>query len=466
MNITIIGDGKVGGTLAESLAADSDNAVTIIDRKAGLRTQENLDVRCIKGNGVSAQTLLSAGVAGTDLLIAATSSDERNMVCCLTGKRLGAKRTIARIRDPEYADELAQLKTDLELDMIINPEQAAAGEIAGLLAFPAALGVELFAQGKAQLVRLMVADDMPIANLTLAQVAKRIPGDILIGAVVRTDTTAESEVVTIPNGDFKLLGGDIIYAVGAPSEMFRFCGRIGMNLRKIGSIMIVGGGRIAYYLAKNLEGIDAAVKLIEIDRERCTELSVLLSDTNIICGDGTDDTLLYEENLSEMDGFVSVTGMDEENLMTALLAKQAGVKKVIAKINRTAYASLVSNMGIDNLVSTKSVTANAILRYVRGVKNVMNSDSDADSIETLYSIVDKKAEAIEFAARERHKIIDTPLKKLKLIRNVLIAVIVRRNHVVIPHGNDVIKRGDSVVVFTKGTALTDLDDILSPGTHQ
>jgi trk system potassium uptake protein TrkA len=438
--------------LAENLSENPANQITVIDKssEALKDANEDLDVRCIKGSGLSASTLLSAGIKETDLLIAATSSDEMNMVCTMTGKRLGAKRTIARIRDPEYATELQQLRRDLDLDMVINPEQAVAGEIAKLLEFPAAVDAENFAEGRAQLVCLRVTEDMPIVGLTLALVAKRISADILIGAAVREDT------VIIPGGDYKPMAGDDIYAVGSVTGIFRFCAKLGMPVRKVRSVMVVGGGRIAYYLAQYLNDIDAQVKIIEINRARCEVLAEQLSFAHVIHGDGTDDKVLYQENVEGMDGFVAVTGIDEENLMTAMLAKYAGAAKVIAKINRTVYAKMVSKLGLDNVINTKNITANYILRYVRGLQNAA-----ADAVETLYPIAGGKAEAIEFIAGDNDKILDTPLKKLRLLKGVLIAVIVRKGAVIIPHGNDVIRGGDRVVVFTRGRVLSSLDAALS-----
>jgi trk system potassium uptake protein TrkA len=452
MKILIIGDGKVGFTLAENLSRDAENDVTIIDKNAeALRaTIESLDVRCIKGNGVSAGVLREAGVDEADLLVAATSSDEMNMVCCLTGKRLGARHTVARIRDPEYADELSTLKDDLELDMGSNPERAVAGEIARLLEFPTAAGVEVFARGRAEMVEIKARAGMPTANMPLREVSKRLTSSILIGAIQRG-----GEII-IPSGDEVIRADDRLHIVGQPARIFQFCAQLGLHRQKIKNVMIVGGGRVAYYLAKHLEEIDVRAKILEISRDRCLALNELLPQTLIIHGDGSDDRLLRSENLGEMDSFIAVTGIDEENLMTALLAKHCGVPKVVAKINRAGYTEVINDMGIDNLVQPKLITSNYILRYVRGLKNAMGNPVNA-----LYKIVGGAAEAIEFTAGPACRLLNIPLKKLRLIKGVLVAIIARKNEVIIPHGNDVIRAGDSVVLLSMGRELSDLDDILA-----
>ncbi|MGI6499238.1 MAG: Trk system potassium transporter TrkA [Oscillospiraceae bacterium] len=453
MKIIIIGDGKVGYNLAENLSKEN-NDVIIIDknpealRKAG----EYLDVMCIRGNGLSTKILLEAGVTEADLLIAATTSDEMNMVCCLTAKKLGAEHTIARIRDPEYADELSQLKADLDLDMVINPEQAVAGEIARLLEFPPAVNVEMFAKGRVEMVEMKVTPDMPIVGMSLKDISKRIASAILIGGVLRNND------VIIPKGDFIIKEDDTIYIVGRPSKVFHFCRRIGIHVQKIKSVMIMGGGRIAYYLAKYLNEMEIKVKIIEIDRDRCVELTELLPHSLIINGDGSDESVLHSESLSDMGAFISVTGRDEENLITALLAKQYGVQKVVAKINRMNYSGAIKNMGIDNVVSPKLITANYILRYVRGLQNAMGNP-----VDTLYRIMGDRVEVIEFTATALTSLLDTPLKKLKVVEGVLVAAIVRKNEIIIPHGSDVIKSGDNVILIAKDKKLTDLNDIVEQG---
>jgi len=453
MRIIIIGDGKVGYSLAENLSKEN-NDVTIVDKNpdALKKASEYLDVMCIRGNGVSTKVLMEAGVKEADLLIAATTSDEMNMVCCLTAKKLGAKHTIARIRDPEYASELTTLKKELGLDMVINPEQAAASEIARLLSFPAAMEVEPFAKGRIELVEIKVTQGMPVVGMQLREISSRISSSVLIGAVLRNNE------IIIPNGDFRIEANDAIYIIGGPSHVFNFSRKIGIYTPKIKNVMIVGGGRIAYYLAKYLDETDLKAKIIEIDYNKCLELSELLPNALIIHGDGSDEALLNSENLSEMDAFVSLTGHDEDNLMSALMAKQSGVGKVIAKINRMNITSTINSLGIDCVVSPKTITANHITRYVRGLKNAMGNP-----VETLFKIIGGKAEVLEFNATQSTSFINVPLKDIKIKKNVLVAAIARGNEIIIPHGKDVIKEGDSVILISKGNQFSDLNDIVAPG---
>jgi len=453
MKIIIVGDGKVGYSLAESLSQENHD-ITIIDKnpEALKKASDYLDVMCIQGNGLSASILIEAGVKNADILIAATSSDEMNMVCCLTGKKLGAERTIARIRDPEYAKELSLLRDELDLDLVINPEQAAAREISRLLRFHSAMDIEIFAKGRVELVELKATENMPIIGMDLMTISRKISSNILIGAVIRDDE------VIIPNGSFVVEEGDILYVLGEPSSVFNFSKQIKKCIPKIKNVMIVGGGRIAYYLAQNIRQYDMKVKIIEENMDRCVELSELLPDCLIIKGDGTDYALLQSENLSDMDAFVSLTGHDEENLIAALLAKQSGVKKVVAKITRINYPSIIKNMGIDCVVNPKIITSNSITRYVRGLTN-----AQGNPVETLYNIIGGQAEALEFIVHNNAKFLNVPLKNLKLKEGVLVAVIVRKNEIIIPHGDDVIKKGDKVIIITKNRHLTDLHEIIASG---
>lgn len=453
MKIIIIGDGKVGYSLAETLSQD-DNDVTIIDKneEALRKASETLDVMCIKGSGVSASVMIEAGVKEADLVIAATSSDELNMVSCLAAKKLGADHTVARIRDPEYTNELSLLKHELGLDLVINPEQAAAGEIARLLSFPSATNVETFARGRVELVEIMADRNTPIIGMQLNKISRAFSADILIGAVRR------GEELVIPNGDFEIQEGDTLYIMGSPSSVFNFCRQIGKCTQKIKNIMVIGGGRIAYYLVNILKKTDMKVKIIENNRDRCLELTELLPGTLIICGDGTDENMLLSENLEGMDALISLTGRDEENLMIAFSAKQHGVGKVVAKVTKTDYPQVIKKMDIDNIINPKRIITDHIVRYVRGMKNAIGNP-----IETLYRIINGKAEVMEFIASASTQFLDIPLKKLKLVKNTLVAAIARKGQIIIPHGNDSIRQGDNVIIITMNSGLTDLNEILASG---
>lgn len=443
MKIIIIGAGKVGYNLAESLSKSNCDVIIIDKNYAALsKAEENLEVLCIRGSGVSTGILMEAGIDTTDLLIAVTSSDEVNMVCCMTAKKLGVKHTIARIRDPEYAKELSLLKEELDLDLIINPEQAAAEEIANVLNFPIAINVENFAKGRVKMVELKVTGGMAIVGAPLREMANRLISSVLIGVVIR------NEEVIVPNGDFIIEEDDRIYVIGKPSSLYNFCKMSGKCPQKIKNVMIAGGGRIAIYLANLLLEMDIKVKLVEIDREICLHLSEILPEALVIHGDGTDEELLKSENINDMDGFVAMTGMDEENLMSALLAKQNGVKKVIAKVSRANYINIIKNLGIDSVISPKLITTNHILKFIRG-----------NNVESLYRIIEGQAEITELIADKNTGILNIKLKKLGLPKDVIIATIVRKQEVVIPHGNDIIKEGDRVIIISKNKNFSSLDEV-------
>lgn len=443
MKIIIIGAGKVGYNLAENLAREN-HSITIIDKNFNVlkKVEDNLDVLCIRGNGVSTSTLINAGVSECDLLMAVTNSDEVNMVCCLTAKKLNAMHTIARIRDHEYARELSLLKEELGLEMVINPELAAADEIAQSLDFSSALSVETFAKGKVKMVEFKVSKEMPVAGKNLREILHNSDVSVLIGLVVR------GEEVIVPKGNFIIQENDKIHIVGETSSIHKFCQISGATMHKLKKIMILGGGRITYYLTNILTDMGMKVKIIEIDKERCLELTELLPKALIINADGTDEELLLSENIIDMDGFIAVTGIDEENLLSSLLVKQKGVKKVVAKISRTNYINVVSNLGIDSIICPKVITTNKILKYVRG-----------NNIAALYRILEDKAEVLEFIANEDNKLLNIPLKNIKFKENVIIATLIRDEKIIIPHGDDVIEKDDRVVVIVKNENVSSLYDL-------
>ncbi|MEG0771890.1 Trk system potassium transporter TrkA [Clostridium sp.] len=443
MNIIIIGAGKVGYTLAESLANENKNVI-IIDKNAEAleKVEDNLDVMCIKGNGVIANTLLEAGIEEADLLIAVTGSDEVNMVCCLTAKKLGVTQTVARVRDPEYADELSLIKDQLGLDFIINPEYTAAEEIASTLGFSTAINVERFASGRVRMVELKVTGDFRIAGMKIKDTDKTASTSVLIGVIVRGNE------VIVPNGNEVIRENDIIYVIGKVSNIYNFCRQYGKYPDKIKNVMIVGGGRITYYLYKLLKDMNMNIKIIEIDRERCVELSDMLPNALIINSDGTEEDVLLAENIKRMEGFVAATGMDEENIMSSLIAKRMGVKKIITKLSRTSYINIIGDMGLDTIISPKLITTNQILKYARG-----------RALESLLKIVEGQIEILEFVVDESSTLIEKPLRKLDISDNTVIATIVRKKEVVVPHGNDIIKKGDRIIVITKEKNISNLKEL-------
>lgn len=443
MKVIIIGAGKVGYTLAENLAAENKD-VTIIDKNAQAleKVEAHLEVMCLKGTGVSANILLEAGVAEADLLIAVTGSDEVNMVCCLTAKKLGVGRTIARVRDPEYAYELSLIKEQLGLDFVINPEYTAAEEIASTLGFSSAINVERFASGRVRMVELKVTAGMGIIGKKIKEADKYSASSVLIGIIVR------GEEVIVPDGEEVIEENDSIYVIGKVSNIYKFCKLYGKYPDKIKNVMIVGGGRITYYLYKLLKDMNMNVKIIEIDKNRCFELSDKLPSALIINSDGTEEEVLLSENINQMDAFLSATGMDEHNLMASLIAKRLGAKKIITKISRSSYINIVRDMGLDSIIIPKLITTNQILKYVRGT-----------ALQSLRRIVEGKVEILEFVVDDTSELIDKPLRKLNISADTVIATIVRKREVVVPHGNDIIRRGDRIIVITMEKNIATLKEL-------
>ena len=452
MRILVVGDGKVGHTLAQELISEGHDVV-IIDRNDEVvrKAEDMLDAMCIHGNGANAKTLLDAGVEKADIVVAATASDETNMLCCLVAKRLGAKYTIARIRDPEYNESLTLLQHELGIDMTINPERATALEISRLLRFPYASNIESFAKGHVELVEFRAQEGDVIVGRPLKELPAKLPSlpKVLYCAVERDGE------VTIPTGDFVIHAGDKVHVAGEMvtiTDYFRFMGR---TAKRVKNVMLLGGGRISYYLAKLLSPAGIHVTMIEIDEEKAELLSAQLPHVDVIAGDGTDQELLEQENLGGMDAFVSLSDRDEENLMTGLYAQQQGLQKVIIKNNRLAYNGVINSLGLDSLVSPRIITCNALLRYVRARVN-----GGGTAVEKLYRLVDGKAEALEFIAREGDPYIGVPLRELTVSPGTLVAIILHRGKVIIPFGNDVIQAGDNVVIMSNRSGITDLKEVI------
>lgn len=450
MKIVIIGAGKVGKKIADRLTAEGHDIIVVDNDASRLNTLMNdQDVMCVLGNGAFYEVQAEAEVNRADVVIAATPQDEVNMLCCMLAKKIGAKRCIARVRTPGYYRQLGFIREELGLSMTVNPEFAAASEIMRVLILPAAAQVEVFAGGRVEMVEFKITENNPIVGSTLAEVYKKYKIKILVCAVQRG-----GEVI-IPDGDFVPQAGDRMSIASNHEEAERFFKKIGEKHEKIKSVMIVGGGRIGYYLAKQLIAIGMDVKIIENDYKRCVELSENLPEASVINADGTDHIVLKEEGIEHVDAFAALTGIDEENMIMAMYAKTKSVKKVISKINRGSYMSISDNIGLDSVVSPKQLAANNILGYIRAMKNSENSNN----VETIYKVVDEKVEAIEFIVREDASYLNKPLKELKTRRDVLIASIVRNRRPIVPGGDDCISKGDSVIVVTTRENLHDLREI-------
>lgn len=450
MKMVIIGNGKVGSNLASMLSSEGHD-VTVIDINAAAleRTQNTEDVMCIEGNGIDQSVQADANVGKSGVVIAATPHDEVNLLCCLIAKKLGAKRTIARVRNPEYYKQIDFIREDLGLSMTINPEGVTADEILRVLITPDAANVEVFERGKMELVEYKLPEDSPILDCSLQEIYKRTKIKFLICAVQR-----ESDIF-IPGGGFILRSGDRISIAASHKEIEQFFKMNGSIKDKVKSCMIVGGGKISYYLTKNLLGMGMHVKIIEKDLERCKQLAQLFPKAAVINADGTDQDTLVEEGIGEADAFVAVTGIDEENIIMSLFAKHNSDAKVVAKINRESYVDLASRIGLDCIVSPKNLTTTSVLAYVRSL------DNTESNIESLYHIVNNRVEAVEFRIRDVIPgLTSIPLKELKTKNNILICSVVRGRQVIIPDGSTTIEAGDSVLIVSKEHRFMDIRDII------
>ena len=450
MTIIIAGAGKVGATLAEHLA-DEGHSVTIVDVSGGTldRLSDQMDVMCLKGNCVSRDVLLEAGARETQVVIAATNSDEINLLCCHTAHRIGVPYTVARVRGTEYVNDLDTLKNDLGITMLINPELTAAVEISRLLRFPSAANIDSFARGRVELVSFTVQEGDFLAGRSLASLSSKIQGlPMLLCAVERGDE------VFIPHGSSVLAAGDRVSVAGTPNGVNQFFKLLGRQTHRIRDVFIIGGGRIAFYLLIQLERLGMSCKVVEKGTDRCRELAEEFPHSLIIHGDGTDPELLTEERMAASDAFIALTDRDEDNLIISLYAHQAGVPKVVAKSSRQNYTAIARSAGVESVVSPKLATAGLILRFIRGLQN-----SKGTVMNALYRIAGGKAEAMEFLVSPATRHLKVPLKELKLRQGVLIAVIVRGNKVIIPEGSTCLEQGDDVIVIARDSGILDLNDI-------
>nr|WP_308647751.1 Trk system potassium transporter TrkA [uncultured Agathobacter sp.] len=450
LKIIIIGCGKVGRTLVEQLSQEGHD-ITIIDKNRERISQlANLyDVMGLVGNGASYNIQKEAGIGNADLIIAVTGSDELNLLCCTIATQVGNCAAIARVRTPDYSQEAEYLREKLGLALIINPEYEAARDMARILYLPSSLEVTGFAHGQAELIKYAIPENSPMDGIAIKDLSHKLKANILIGAIERDDD------VFIPSGDFILKKGDKLSFVGAHKQAKEFFSHLGLNSHSVKNTMIIGGGKAAYYLAKELLSRGIKVKIIENDFNRCEELSILLPEAIIINGDATDQTLLREEGIETTQSFVPLTGIDEENIMLTLYAKQVSKAKVITKINRITFTNVINSLDLGSVIYPKYITSEAIIAYVRAKKASMHSN-----IETLYHMYDSRVEAIEFFVSEKSAVTDVPLKDLTLKDNLLLCFINRNGKIIIPSGNDSIQKNDTVMIITKHTGFNQIQDIL------
>ncbi|MBR4201056.1 MAG: Trk system potassium transporter TrkA [Oscillospiraceae bacterium] len=451
MNVIIVGCGKVGKVLAEQLN-EAGNNITVVDINASRVNDvaDRYDVMGVIGNGATHATLQEAGINKADLLIAVTGSDERNLLCCLIAKKAGGCQTIARVRSPQYHAEAPYLKEELGLAMVINPELAAAEEIARVLRFPSALKIETFVKGRIELLKFKLPEDSPLCGMCVRDIAPKLHCDVLVCTIERGDEAF------IAYGDFRFEPKDVISIIAEPKNAFTFFRKIDFKAKSVNDVIIAGGGDITHYLCSALEKSGIAVTVIEKDQNRADALSETLPGVNVIHADAINQEVLMQENIDKAEAFVSLTNIDEENILLSLFAKSVSEGKIVTKINRIDFDEVIEHLDLDTIIYPKNLTSDLIVRYVRAMKKTIGTD-----LETLYQIIKGKVEAAEFTVKEDSALTAAPLMQLKLRDGVLVAAIVRDRKVLIPRGSDMLQKGDSVVVVTNHLGLHDMNDLLA-----
>ncbi|MCQ4635321.1 Trk system potassium transporter TrkA [Anaerovorax odorimutans] len=445
MKIAIVGAGKLGLKVTEALLG-GDHSVTVIDQDESVlqKLSSHLDVMTVNANAKETKILKNLGISTYDYLIAVTESDETNIVISAFAKKLGCSKVIARVRDPEHMGQLGFIKETMGIDSIVNPDLSITVEIYKYLVEKYTLSNGIFSSGKVSLLEFN-SEKMPqLIGLSMQEV-NSVLADMLVAAISRNGK------VIIPHGDTVIHPEDGLYVIGERTPIMELNAQVHEKGKytDLQKVMIVGGGKTGYYLAGKLSEFGAAVKIIEMDKNRCHYLSTHLEDVMVLHGDATDLDLLEEENLDEMDAFVTATGYDEENLLLALMAKRHGIEDVIAKISRESYSDLIESMGIDMALNPLDITASTILRFVQGSKRVISS-----------VLIQGQAEIMEIVASDHMRMVDTPLRELNLPKGVIVAAIHRGLSVIIPDGDTVIEEDDRVIIFSLLTELPNLEKLL------
>ena len=452
MNIIIAGDGKVGSSLTRQLSSEGYN-ITIIDSDSNvLQTSvERYDVIAVHGNCASMSVLQQAGVKDADLLIAATSEDEVNLLCCTTAHALNPKlHTIARIRNPEYTEQIYRMRNVFGLSMVINPENQAATEMERLLKYPGFLRRDTFAKGRTEIVELRVDSGSKLCNVRLMDLRSIVKCQVLVCAVLRGGNAIA------PKGDFVLREGDRIFVTALSHNLTTLLKSLGILTRRVRNVTICGGGRISFYLASRLKKAGISSRIIEKDHDRCRELCELLPDSDIICGDVSEQDFLESEGLGQPDAFVAMTGLDELNMIVSLYANSLGVSQIITKLDHTASSRVINSLSLGSIICPRELVCSNIVRYVRAMQN------QTGAAISVHSIADGQAEAMEFLVDEHTKNCDKPLKNIKLKPNVLLVSISHGAATEIPNGDSSFSQGDTVVVVTNGReVIRQLNDIFA-----
>lgn len=449
MKIVIIGLGSIGRTILKNLASEG-HTITIIDEdKDKIESLiERYDVFGVVGNGASMDIQKEANVEDAELVIALTRSDELNILACLVAKRVGAENTIARVRNPAYRRQITEMKDDLGISMVVNPELETADEIFNLVNLPSVAQIDHFAGGKVSLVEVVAEKGCALIGETLISLGKKLSTKVLICAVQRGDE------VIIPSGHFEIRVGDKIHFTSNAKTLGDFLREVNLMKSPLKNVMIVGGNRIGYYLADSLSKKKYKVKLIEQDLAQAEMLAEQLPRVTVVRGNGTQHDLLMEEGIEAMDAFVALTNTDEENMIVSMFANKKNVKKTITQIKGADLYGMLDELGINNNVSPRQIVADRIVSYIRALANTVGSN-----VLTLYRLVNDQVEALEFAAKKQEPFYNTPLKMLKIKKNCLIACIIRQNEVIIPNGDSEIRLGDNVVVVTTHKNFGDLNDV-------
>ncbi|MBR1971815.1 MAG: Trk system potassium transporter TrkA [Oscillospiraceae bacterium] len=452
MNIIIAGDGKVGSLLTRQLSAEGHD-ITVIDSDAQVlqSSVERYDVISVHGNCASMGVLQQAGVKDADLLIAATSADEVNLLCCTTAHALNPKlHTIARIRNPEYTEQIYRMRNVFGLSMVINPENQAATEIDRLLKYPGFLRRDTFAKGRTEIVELRVDGNSKLNNVRLMDLRTILKCQVLVCAVLRDGNAIA------PKGDFVLKEGDRVFFTALSQNLTTLLRSLGILSRRVRNVTICGGGRISYYLAKRLKKSGISVQIIDSNFERCKELCELLPDADVIHGDISEQDLLESEGLSETDALVTLTGLDELNMIVSLYATSRGVPQVITKLSHTGNRSVIDGLSLGSVISPRELVCSNIVRYVRAMEN------QTGAAISVHTIADGQVEAMEFLVDEHTKNCGKALKEFRLKPNVLLASISHGADTEIPNGDSFFQKGDTVVIVTNGReAIRQLNDIFA-----
>ena len=451
MKIVLVGAGKTGIAILDQLEKEKHD-ITVVDVNEGalVTCGQVYDVMTVVGNAMEIEVLKNAGVPDADLMIATTLSDESNLLICLLAKKLGVNNTIARVRNPDLSEEMNLIKEELGLGMYFNPEYDTAMEIARVLRIPSAMKADTFAKGRLEFLKIQLAADSQLAGKTLMEIGK-MNHNVLVCGVER----GEDELF-IPNGSFRLQAGDRIRILAKPKEIHSFFRKMKITSGKINNIMILGGTRITVYLTRMIQALGGSITIIDPDPEVCESLSEEFpKNVSVILGDFTDHSLLLEEGIENADAVLTLTGYDEENILLSLYASKVSKGKVITKVTRNGFGNIVSSLDLNSVYYPPRIAATEVSRYVRGLQNTMGSD-----IETMYQIMEGRAEALEFAVHPGSKACHIPIKDLKIRKNILIGSINRRGQIITPRGDDTIEPYDTVVVVTTNTGLSSFDDIL------